>query len=63
MTASYVIIGALLLVDVVLVLLLPDTKGLILPDTMDEVKSKDTKGNGKVGHEMEPLVGTITNVN
>ena len=62
MTESYVIIGALLTVDIVLVLLLPDTKGLILPDTMADLESKDTKGNGKIGHEMEPVTDTITYV-
>ena len=61
MTESYIAIGVFLLVDLVLVLLLPDTKGLTLPDTLTDVNSKKAKEKGKFGDEMEPVAGTITN--
>lgn len=40
MTESYILIVALLVIDLVLILLLPDTKGMTLPDTFLDVKDK-----------------------
>ena len=62
MTESYILMLALLVVDVVLIFLLPDTKGLILPDTRADLTALDQNENDKSVHEMELSVGTTTDV-
>ena len=61
MTESYVLIGVLLVIDLLLVLLLPDTKGIILPDSIADVKIKAPEDCGKLEQEMKSFSHTHSN--
>lgn len=60
MTESYILIGILLAIDLVLILLLPDTKGITLPDIILDVKVKAPEKKEKAGHEVTAVVYNIS---
>ncbi|GFR73602.1 solute carrier family 22 member 21 [Elysia marginata] len=55
MTESYVLIVVLLAIDLVLILLLSDTKGITLSDTIAGAKGKEPEVNEKSGQELKSV--------
>ncbi|KAK3762790.1 hypothetical protein RRG08_040487 [Elysia crispata] len=56
MTESYVLMGVLLLVDLVFVLLLPDTKNKFLPDTIVDFEIETVGKSGKFENNKESVI-------